>query len=75
MTFDLAEAEKRRDGIRTSTDGKPFYCTNCGAGWNEFGACEDVQCCLESADEAQRRFVRVDPLPPQIGDYSNIMRH
>jgi hypothetical protein len=53
------EAEKRRDGVRTVTDGKPFYCLFCGAGWNEYGACEDVRCVLEPREEAQKRFVHI----------------
>ena len=69
----MTEAEKRRDGIRTPADGQPFYCTYCGSGWNEYGACEDVRCELESKEEAMNRFVHVDAPPPQIGDYSNIM--
>lgn len=40
---------------RTSTDGEPFYCTFCGSGWNEYGACEDVRCTLETKDEAMKR--------------------
>lgn len=67
------EAEKRQQGIRTTTDGEPFYCTFCGAGWGEYGACEDVRCNLETKDAAMRRFVHVDAPPPQIGDYSDIM--
>lgn len=69
------EAEKRQANIRTTTDGQPYYCTFCGMGWNEYGACEDVRCVLESTVEAQKRFVHVDPPPPQIGDYSDIMEH
>jgi hypothetical protein len=71
----MNEAQLRQSGIRTVTDGKPYYCTFCGMGWNEYGACEDVRCKLESVADAQARFVHVDPPPPQIGNYSNIMRH
>jgi hypothetical protein len=73
MTRTQSEAEKRRDGIHTPTDGKPFYCTYCGSGWDELMHCEDVRCVLETKEEAMKRFVYVDPPPPQIGDYSDIM--
>lgn len=60
---------------RTTTDGYPFYCETCGAGWNEYGACEDVACKLESSEKALTRSVPSLPQPPQIGDYSDIMEH
>lgn len=40
---------------RTPNDGKPFYCAICGAGWNEYGACERVDCRLESQEDAELR--------------------
>lgn len=36
-------------------DGRPFYCSKCGAGWDEYGACEMPDCELESEKEAQER--------------------
>jgi hypothetical protein len=39
-------------------DGKPFYCTVCGAGWGEYMACERPECELESAWESRQRQVR-----------------
>lgn len=48
---------------RTSTDGKPFYCAVCGAGYGEYAACEEVDCRLESIDEAQKRK---PPTVPEI---------
>lgn len=69
----MTEAEKRWMGYRTPADGEPYYCTFCGLGWNEYGACEDVRCALETKEEAAKRFVPVPPRPVQIGDYSDIM--
>src|SRR5688500_2390241 len=47
---------------RSPYDGKPFYCKTCGLGWNEYGACEEVECQIETEAEAQTR--RADnPLP------------
>jgi hypothetical protein len=40
---------------RSSLDGEPFYCTFCGMGWNEFQACEDVRCILETPEAAAKR--------------------
>ena len=40
---------------RDPYDGQPYYCTFCGMGWNEYGACEEVDCVLESPEAAQRR--------------------
>lgn len=59
--------------MRTLTDGFPYYCKVCGAGWNEYGACEDVRCELEPTEAALARSVPNLPEPPQIGDYSDIM--
>jgi hypothetical protein len=42
-------------GQRTSTDGEPFYCAVCGLGWNEYGACEEVDCRLETKAAALSR--------------------
>ena len=43
-----------RDDRRPS-DGRPFYCALCGAGWGEFLACEEPDCRLESEYAAKRR--------------------
>lgn len=48
--------DERRRGFRDSKDGKPFYCKLCGMGWQEFGACEEPDCELESDEEALKRF-------------------
>ena len=59
---------------RSSTDGKPFYCTICGSGWNEYMACsmrrrnrgiprEEMDCELESRAEAMKRYSDPDPIP------------
>lgn len=36
-------------------NGRPFYCTLCGAGFGEYIACEMPDCRLESAEEAEER--------------------
>lgn len=36
-------------------DGKPYYCALCGLGFDEFMACEEPDCKLESEEEAQER--------------------
>jgi hypothetical protein len=36
-------------------DGKPFYCALCGAGWHEYGACEEPDCALETEAQAKVR--------------------
>jgi hypothetical protein len=41
--------------MRDPYDGQPFYCKICGAGWNEYGACEETDCKLETIEEAQAR--------------------
>jgi hypothetical protein len=40
---------------RDPHDGQPYYCTLCGAGWNEYGACEEPDCKLETVEAAQAR--------------------
>lgn len=40
---------------RHHLDGEPFYCTFCGSGFNEYGACEDVRCKLETKETAMKR--------------------
>lgn len=66
----------RQHGVRDSRDGKPFYCTNCGMGWSEFGSCEDVACNLETEDAAKLRFQPSAPIPQitgyNVGNYSDI---
>jgi hypothetical protein len=59
--------------MRTLTDGLPYYCKTCGAGWNEYGACEDVACELESSADALARAIPTLPPTPQIGNYMFIM--
>lgn len=55
--------------MRTPTDGMPYYCKTCGLGWNEYGACEEVDCELESSEEALSRSIPTLPNPPAIGNY------
>lgn len=40
---------------RTPTDGQPFYCKLCGAGYGEYAACEMPDCELEGSEEARAR--------------------
>lgn len=40
---------------RTPTDGRPFYCRLCACGFDEFLACEEPDCELESEREAVKR--------------------
>ena len=40
---------------RTPTDGKPYYCTHCGAGFGEYMACEEMDCRLETILAAHDR--------------------
>jgi hypothetical protein len=47
--------------MRTPTDGEPYYCTFCGSGWNEYCACEDVRCVLETCAEAKSRSKDEEP--------------
>lgn len=47
---------------RDPHDGKPFYCALCGAGWNEYGACEEPDCKLESEAVATLRAQRKRPV-------------
>jgi hypothetical protein len=44
--------------MRGPNDGKPFYCIVCGAGYGEYAACEEVDCKLESEDDARERAER-----------------
>jgi len=71
------KAIRRQQGGRDPHDGKPFYCTFCGAGWDEYGACEDVRCALETKEAAMQRFQPSPPIPQivgfNVGDYSDIM--
>jgi len=55
--------------MRTITDGLPYYCNACGLGWNEYGACEELECELESEEAAIARSVSTLPPTPQIGNY------
>lgn len=36
-------------------DGKPYYCALCGLGFDEFLACEEPDCRLETVERAQER--------------------
>lgn len=58
---------------RTTTDGFPYYCVTCGAGWNEYGVCESLDCLLEPAEDALKRSVPDLPQNPVIGNYISIM--
>lgn len=40
---------------RNYNDGKPYYCALCGLGFDEYLACEEPDCELESEQEAQER--------------------
>jgi hypothetical protein len=55
--------------MRTTKDGLPYYCKTCGLGWNEYGACEETNCELESHEEALTRSVPTLPPTPIIGNY------
>ena len=35
--------------------GEPYYCKNCGLGFAEYVACEEVNCELESKETAMNR--------------------
>lgn len=41
---------------RSPYDGKPYYCKICGLGFNEYIACEELDCELESEASAKLRF-------------------
>lgn len=43
---------------RLPIDGEPYYCVFCGSGWNEYGACEDVRCQLETKEVALQRAIQ-----------------
>lgn len=43
---------------RSPYDGKPFYCSLCAAGYDEYMACEEVDCQLESESNARLRQVK-----------------
>lgn len=77
MSINIKQAIQREKGIRDSTDGQPFYCTFCGSGWNEYLACEDVRCELETTKDATARYQASPPIPEivgyNVGDYSDIM--
>ena len=51
---DNANYEKEQVS-RTPYDGKPYYCKTCGLGFNEWSACEEVNCVLESVADAAKR--------------------
>lgn len=38
----------------TPTNGRPFYCVACGAGFGEFLACEEPDCQLEPVERAKK---------------------
>lgn len=40
---------------RHHIDGRPYYCKTCGLGYGEWAACEEVDCELESTEDAQDR--------------------
>lgn len=37
---------------RTPFDGQSYYCEICGLGFQEWGACEEVECQLEPIEDA-----------------------
>ena len=51
----------------TPTNGRPYYCRYCGAGFGEFLACEEPDCELESKEDAAKR-VRPKRRAPQQGE-------
>jgi len=40
---------------RTPTDGLPYYCILCGAGWTKYNQCERTTCILEAMETARAR--------------------
>jgi hypothetical protein len=77
ITPEIKLAMDRQMGERDPRDGKPFYCAACGLGWNEYGACEEMDCELESQEAAAQRHVPSVQIPEivgfNVGDYSDIM--
>ncbi len=45
----------------TPTNGQPFYCVKCGAGFGEYMACEMPDCFLENHEAALRRSAKPEP--------------
>lgn len=58
---------------RTPTDGEPYYCQTCGLGWQEYCACEQAHCDLESKAEAMMRYKPVPQPEHEVGDYSDMI--
>lgn len=56
---------------RTPDDGEPFYCTYCGSGYEEYGACEDVRCKLETKETAMKR---VKPRAAGCQEHSEVLK-
>lgn len=53
---------------RTPYDGKPYYCIDCGLGWNEYMACGEFDCLLETPGDALERAQKhqaTDPTPAE----------
>lgn len=44
---------------RTPTDGRPYYCHECGSGFGEYLACDLPDCRLESEADALKRQLPV----------------
>lgn len=42
-------------GRRSPYDGEPYYCATCGLSLSEYGACDDVDCKLETKQQAEER--------------------
>lgn len=53
--IDAAERNRLSDEEQPWLTGKPYYCKVCGLGHDEYMACEDGDCQLESVAEAQAR--------------------
>ena len=49
---------------RKPDDGHPYYCKLCGAGLDEYFACELPDCELESIEDAQERADTKKPGEP-----------
>lgn len=48
--IDVIDCEERR-----WNNGKPYYCEVCGLGFDEYMACEEPHCKLESDEQAETR--------------------
>lgn len=56
---------------RDPYDGQPFYCEVCGFGFDEFMACEEPDCVLESVETAQLRQRRRKPMTSDFAKFKS----